>query len=104
MFVRLNAMRPVLDDQARRLMFIARVRHHLIPIRYTLIDVQATLHFIQPGKPIQNPFAESFNGRFRDECLNEEWFATLPEARRKIEAYRIDYNTQRPHGSIGRIW
>lgn len=66
-------------------------------------ESRVALHFIEPGKPIQNPFAESFNGRFRDECLNEEWFASLTEARTRIEDYRIDYNTRRPHGSIGRI-
>lgn len=66
-------------------------------------DVGVTLHFIEPGKPIQNAFAESFNGRFRDECLNENWFISLPETREIVETWRVDYNTQRPHGSIGRI-
>lgn len=66
-------------------------------------EAEITLHFIEPGKPVQNPYIESFNGRFRDECLNEEWFASLIDARTKIEGYRIDYNTRRPHGSIGRI-
>jgi len=59
------------------------------------------LHFIEPGKPIQNAFVESFNGRFRDECLNEHWFTSLADARKTIEAWRIDYNTQRPHSSLG---
>ncbi len=59
------------------------------------------LHFIEPGKPTQNGYAESFNGRFRDECLNEHWFPTLDEARRLIEAWRLDYNTVRPHSSLG---
>jgi len=58
------------------------------------------LHFIQPGKPTQNAFVESFNGKFRDECLNEHWFISLADARRTIEAWRIDYNTQRPHSSL----
>jgi putative transposase len=58
------------------------------------------LQFIQPGKPIQNAFAESFNGRFRDECLNENWFVSLPDARRTIEAWRIDYNVARPHSGL----
>ena len=62
-----------------------------------------TLHFIQPGKPTQNAFAESFNGRFREECLNEHWFTTLADAREKIEAWRRDYNTARPHGSLGHL-
>ena len=48
------------------------------------------LHFIEPGKPIQNAFVESFNGRFRDECLNEHWFISLANARRTIEDWRID--------------
>jgi putative transposase len=62
-----------------------------------------TLHFIEPGKPIQNAFIESFNGRFRDECLNENWFFSLGETREIVETWRVDYNTQRPHGSLGRI-
>ena len=53
------------------------------------------LHFIEPGKPNQNAFAESFNGRFRDECLNEHWFTDLTDAEEKIEAWRIDYNNHR---------
>jgi len=59
------------------------------------------LHFIEPGKPIQNAFVESFNGRFRDECLNEHWFTSLKDARRIIEDWRIDYNTRRPHSALG---
>jgi putative transposase len=59
------------------------------------------LHFIQPGKPIQNAFIESFNGKMRDECLNEHWFRTLNEARHTIEAWRRDYNEVRPHSSLG---
>ena len=58
------------------------------------------LHFITPGKPTQNAFVESFNGKFRDECLNENWFRDLQDAREKIEAWRHDYNTQRPHSSL----
>jgi putative transposase len=54
------------------------------------------LHFIEPGKPMQNAFVESFNGKFRDECLNEHWFVSLEDARRKIEAWRQDYNEVRP--------
>lgn len=60
-------------------------------------------HYIAPGKPTQNAFAESFNGRLRDECLNEHWFESLADARAKIEAWRIDYNTVRPHSSLGNI-
>lgn len=59
-----------------------------------------SLHFIQPGKPVQNAFIESFNGRFRDECLNESWFVSLADARQTIEAWRIDYNTVRPHSGL----
>jgi putative transposase len=60
-------------------------------------------HYIAPGKPMQNAFVESFNGRLRDECLNENVFTTLIEARRIVEAWRIDYNTVRPHGRLGRL-
>ena len=59
------------------------------------------LHFIEPGKPVQNAFIESFNGKFRDECLNQNWFVSLAEARQVIEAWRVDYNTARPHSSLG---
>jgi putative transposase len=58
-------------------------------------------HFIEPGKPIENAYVESFNARFRDECLNENWFTGLADAREKIEAWRQDYNRQRPHSSLG---
>jgi putative transposase len=56
---------------------------------------------IQPGRPMQNGYVESFNGRFRDECLNAHWFATIADARQKIEAWRQDYNDDRPHSSLG---
>jgi putative transposase len=59
-----------------------------------------TLQFIDPGKPIQNAFAESFNGRFRDECLNESWFVSLADAQRTIEAWRVDYKVARPHSGL----
>ena len=59
------------------------------------------LAFTQPGKPTQNAYIESFNGRFRDECLNDQWFSTLYEARVLIEAWRNDYNCARPHSSLG---
>jgi putative transposase len=58
------------------------------------------LEFIQPGKPVQNAYVESFNGRLRDECLNANWFTSLSDARRKIEAWRRDYNQERPHSSL----
>lgn len=57
-------------------------------------------HSIAPGKPIQNPFVESFNGRLRDECVNEHAFSSLAEARRIMEAWRIDDNIVRPHTSL----
>lgn len=59
------------------------------------------LHFIDPGKPVQNAFIESFNGKFRDECLNQNWFVSLEDARKIIETWRVDYNTVRPHSSLG---
>jgi hypothetical protein len=58
-------------------------------------------HYIAPGKPVQNAFVESFNGRFRDECLNEQVFASLAEARAVIERWRQDYNQVRPHLAHG---
>ncbi len=61
------------------------------------------LHFIQPGRPIQNRFVESFNGKFREECLNEHWFLGLEDARRIVEAWRRDYNGVRPHSSLGNL-
>lgn len=57
-------------------------------------------HYIAPGKPMQNGFVESFNGRLRDECLNEHLFTNLKQAREIIEDWRIDYNTNRPHTSL----
>lgn len=61
------------------------------------------LSFIRPGKPNDNAYIESFNGKFRDECLNEHWFITMAQARRLIEAWRIEYNTERPHSSLGNL-
>jgi len=60
-----------------------------------------TLDFSRPGKPTDNPFIESLNGKFRAECLNANWFLSLDEARRKCEAWRRDYNEVRPHSGIG---
>lgn len=59
------------------------------------------LRFIAPGKPQQNGFCESFNGKLRDECLNEHWFTTIWDAREKVEAWRVEYNRERPHSSLG---
>lgn len=61
------------------------------------------LNFTAPGKPTQNAYIESFNGKFRNECLNEHWFTTLHEARLLIEHWRQQYNQIRPHSSLGRI-
>jgi putative transposase len=59
------------------------------------------LLFITPGRPIENAYVESFNGKFRDECLNEHWFLSLDEVRAIVESWRIDYNRDRPHSSLG---
>jgi len=61
------------------------------------------LHFIQPGKQTQNAFIESFNGKFRDKCLNEHVFISLHNAQHKIENWRHDYNVNRPHRSLNQL-
>jgi putative transposase len=61
------------------------------------------LHYIAPGKPTQNAFVESFNGKFRDECLNDNVFTSIAEAREIIERWRVDYNECRPHRSLGQM-
>ena len=61
-----------------------------------------TLQFIRPGKPIENAYCESFNGKLRDECLNANWFASLGDAQRVIEEWRCEYNEERPHKNLGR--
>jgi len=73
-----------------------------------LVDLWAYHHgvridFSRPGKPTDNAFIETFNGSFRDECLNVHWFASLPEAKRLIEAWRQDYNVSRPHMGLGNM-
>ena len=60
-------------------------------------------HFIEPGKPMQNALIESFNGRFRDECLNQHWFPSLPQARLVFVVWQRDYNGVRPHSSLGNL-
>jgi putative transposase len=72
--------------------FLAWATHH--GVRHILIE---------PGKPMQNGYIESFNGKFRDECLNEQWFQTLQQARTAIAEWRRDFNEVRPHSSLGRI-
>ncbi len=63
-------------------------------------EAGVTLSFIQPGKPVENCFVESFNGKVLDECLNQHWFTDLKDARRKIETWRVDFNRVRPHSSL----
>ena len=57
--------------------------------------------FIRPGKPVENAYIESFNGRLRDECLNSSWFQSLDDARRAVQDWRRDYNDVRPHSGLG---
>jgi len=64
-------------------------------------EARVKLHFIQPGKPTQNAFVESFNGRFRNGCRNQQWFRDLVDARRIIDDWREHYNMTRPHSSLG---
>ncbi|SIQ78340.1 Transposase InsO and inactivated derivatives [Rhizobium sp. RU20A] len=66
-------------------------------------ETKVEWHYIAPGKPMQNGFVESFNGSFRDECLNETLFSTLTQARTAITAWKEDYNRNRPHSSLGNI-
>jgi putative transposase len=58
------------------------------------------LDFIRPGKPVENAYIESFNGKLREECLNLHWFKTIEEAKEKIESWRVDYNVHRPHSAL----
>lgn len=62
---------------------------------------QIKMDFSRPGKPTDNAYIESFNGRFRQECLNQHWFLSLEDAQSKITDWRIDYNQARPHSSLG---
>jgi putative transposase len=64
-------------------------------------DYEVAWHYIAPGKPVQNAFAESFIGRLRDELLNETLFRSLPHTHAALEAWRADYNTSRPHSRLG---
>jgi putative transposase len=61
------------------------------------------MDFSRPGKPMDNAMIESFNGSFRDECLNVTWFLSMEDARKKIEKWRMDYNEFRPHSSLGNV-
>jgi len=64
-------------------------------------QVGVKLSFIRLGKPVENAYIESFNGKFRDECLNEHWFMSLRQAKSLIEDWRVEYNTERPHSALG---
>jgi len=64
-------------------------------------ESRVQLAFIRPGKPVENVYVESFNGKFRDECLNEHWFITMAQARRTIKIWRQEYNEERSHSSLG---
>jgi putative transposase len=64
---------------------------------------KVTMHYSRPGKPTDNPYVESFNGSFRDECLNAHWFLSLKDAKDKIEIWRKDYNEYRPHSSLKQL-
>ena len=59
--------------------------------------------FIRPGKPVENGYVESFNGKYRDECLSQSWFLGLEDARATIARWRIEYNEARPHSSLGNL-
>jgi len=75
--------------------FVSKVLDHWAYINGVVLD------FSRPGKPTDNAYVESFNGRLRDECLNTHWFLSLDDARVKIEAWRRHYNEDRPHTSLG---
>jgi len=71
-----------------------------------MLDLWAYLHgvtldFSRPGTPTDNAFIESFNGRVREECLNQSYFTSLEDARERVESWRLEYNGVRPHGAMG---
>jgi len=66
-------------------------------------EKRISIDYIRPGKPMENAFIESFQGKLRDECLNMHWLKNLGDAREKIERFRIDYNTERPHSSLNNL-
>lgn len=75
--------------------FISKVMDHWAYVNGVTLDVS------RPGKPTDNPYIESFNGSFRDECLNLHWFLTIEDVREKFEEWRTEYNSFRPHSSLG---
>lgn len=89
-----GAPRTIVSDNGSELTSVAVLRWAAERVEW---------HYIQPGKPIQNAFIESFNSRLRDECLNEQAFLSLAEARAIIDAWRDDYNFLRPHSSLGAL-
>jgi len=102
--IRVSRELDALVDQRRRPLMIVSDNGTELTSRAILQwqqDQAVEWHYIAPGKPMQNGFVESLNGRFRDECLNEHLFASLPAARGIIEEWRIDYNARRPHTSLG---
>jgi putative transposase len=72
-----------------------------VNVRVLKANLDVSLDFSRPGKPTDNAFIESFNGKFRAECLNTHWFMSLDDARLKMEEWRRDYNEVRPHSAIG---
>ena len=74
---------------------------HLARSGFWAYQKDVILDFSRPGKPTDNAFIESFNGKFRVECLNTHWFMSLDDARSKMEDWRRDYNEVRPHSAIG---
>ena len=66
-------------------------------------DRKILIDYITPGRPSENGFIESFNGRLRDECLNENWFSSMEEVRNIVKDWRNDYNRSRPHSSLGNL-
>ena len=72
-------------------------------MHFWLEQTGVRLDFIQPGKPTQNAYVESFNGKFRDGCLNQHWFRNMKHAKEVIDQWRNHYNTQRPHSSLGYV-
>ena len=83
-------------------LIVATRVNQFFPVWHSLTQERGVqLNFIEPGKPVQNAFNESFHGRLRDECLNESVFNNIHHARAVIESWRQHYNQERPHSSLG---
>ena len=82
---------------------LTQLEHGLAGLAIETLEPFTKQALIAPGKPMQNGFIESFNGSFRDECLNETLFSSLPEARDRITDWKEDYNSHRPHSSLGNL-